>query len=206
MTKYRVNLLNDSDAENPADTDEGFRIVSFNRRHSNFQHPEEFGLKVNEHGDCNFTNSEYADLAKDGHLFVLGYYEHGQCSWFLKGEGGPGTSCPWDGVSVAGLLILDRKSFEGTTDDQRAEAARSFLKIYTNWCNGAVYGYSIDKLNDDEEVEEHVDSCFGFYSSEDLFEAINENFTPEKDDEVEFAGEASWLSNYHDIKRKENVA
>ena len=45
--------------------------------------------------------------------------------------------------------------------------ARQACEAYTQWCNGEVYGYDIERLTAcphcGQETAESIDSCWGFY-------------------------------------------
>lgn len=81
----------------------------------------------------------------------------------------------WDG-SVVGFAwnykstIYDQFSLKRLSKQMKAklEEIISFdLTIYTNWCNGEVFGYK----RFDSSGEE-VDSCWGFYNSDNVLEEI----------------------------------
>ena len=173
-----VELAYDSNASNPLeDWDETGTIHSFNRRHTNFIDPtsEQFEALQAEHG---------ADL------IPLSYYEHGQCLWFVVGSDTPaGVEFQWDGTRFAGVWVPDA-GLKGYADDENeplgsperiarmSEYAKQACTTYTDYCNGSVYGYSIEVYNvrrdeagtvwDDEydyrrETATDEDSCWGFY-------------------------------------------
>lgn len=158
----RYEIIPDTDSlENPLEDNE-WTMVSFGRRHHNYTDPSAVGIKgLNQYGEVIATQRLQRKLDSRT-AFILGYYEHGRSSWFLKGEGGPGTDCQWDGVPVAGLLRWDGKARDlGKTIEDREKYARGALETYTQWCNGDVWGY---KVFDDDDEE--VDSCWGFFGYE----------------------------------------
>jgi len=165
-----VGLYHDECPDCPTEFSD-WKLVSFNQRHNSFGEIEDL--------------EELKKRIKEGTAFSLSYFEHGQCSWSLSGEG---SNCPWDSVSYAGVLYWEG---EGKPEE---EWARGFLEEYTNWCNGNVYGYTIE----DEDGEE-VDSCWGFYDAEYMFAEIGHNIR--SIDKVKFVGGADFLSDYHQIER-----
>lgn len=179
--RLTVRIEYDIDAEDPCDNDV-FQVYSFSRKFTSFKHPDELGLRslgFQRKLDCNTA-------------FMLDYFEHGGCAWSIHGEG---MQCPWDTSRNAGVLLLnDPKAIR---PENRVEQARNFLTVYNNWCNGEVYGYLIQ-----DEDGEHVDSCWGFYSPEDVIEAANEAIG-EKDVVVEVKGDCAYLAKYHKIKNLE---
>lgn len=88
-------------------------------------------------------------------------------------------SCPWDSGQVGFIYVTHARikaemgrpkgvnNFTGIKhvmkkDIERAERALlSEVKIYDNYLTGEVYGYMVE---DDEE--NHIDSCWGFYGDE----------------------------------------
>jgi hypothetical protein len=196
--RYKVTLSHDDCVESPAETQDGFQIFSFNTRHINFRHPEHFGVMPDKDGDPFFSSKDengkpnpYKKLYNRNLLFVLSCYQHSGTAWSLSGEG---PQCQWDTCSIAGVLILDEKSFKGMRRAKKLENARSFLKDYSAWCNGEVYGYNIE-----DENGNHIDSCYGFYESEYMFECIS-LLEFGDNPEFEFDGDCSWLANYHSIR------
>lgn len=154
-------------AEDPCSYD-GWKVYSFSSKHSNYVHPNKF------------DDEELYEKLEAGLAFKLSYFEHSQCEWSLQGEG---YDCPWDSVSFAGLIIWEQDEADlgpRTVEDRRADARR-FLETYTDWCNGRCFGYRAAKVRDcpscgqEEEVDDHVDSCWGFIGAESLLEGIKES-------------------------------
>jgi hypothetical protein len=158
--RYEI-ILDEGPHENPCEED-SWEVVSFGNRHYNFRRPEDVGVRgMDAYGQLQFIIGMQRKIERNT-AFVLSYYEHGQCSWFLKGHGLPGTDCVWDGVKNAGLLIWRGNANDiGKTPEDRERFAMHFIEIYTHWCNGEVYGYRI--LDDDGE---EIDSCWGYYGYE----------------------------------------
>jgi len=187
MTKT-ITIYNDPDCECPNDWD-GWTLYSFNTRHVNFKHPRGFGIRR----DGSSIDIGFRRKLQVGTAFVLGYFEHGNCIWFLKDERPLGTEGDfrWDGVSVAGVLVWEQpvRNLGAKTYEDRADDARRFVETYTNWANGECYGYMI---------EPEGESCGGFFSAEDLFQDMQEHTANLNPDDVVFEGEAAWLAKYHD--------
>lgn len=136
-------LYNDDSPEDPCAMGE-WTVHSFSPRHNAYKDPQSF--------DFDAMRPQF----EEGSAFMLSYFEHGQCQWSLQDEG---ADCPWDSVSKAGILVWQGKpeDMPGTLEERR-EWARGFLKTYTDWCNGEVYGYALT-----DEAGEHVDGCSGYY-------------------------------------------
>lgn len=184
----RVKILtigHDPDVEWPESGYDGWKPVSFNRRHSNFDHPWHYDL----------SRREFIWLRRKiqvGLAFWLSYYEHSLCRWSLRGEG---PRCRWDCVDVAGILIWTGKpsGIGAKTHEDRASDARRFLEAYTDWCNGSCYWFSLE-----DAQGEPLDSCGGFIGTDHLAEAINESL--EDGDRIIVKGEAADLAHYLPLK------
>lgn len=174
----------DHDLERPDSGYDGWKPISFNRRHNNFVHPDRY--RLHQPGNIGLRRKLTVGLA-----FWLSYYEHGLCRWSLRGEG---PQCRWDSVDIAGLLNWTGKPSDigAKTYEDRAHDARNFLEAYTDWCNGNCYWFS---LEDDQKI---LDSCSGFIGTEQLTEAINEAL--EDSDRVMVKGEAADLAPYLHLK------
>jgi hypothetical protein len=174
----------DHDAERPDSTYDGWKPISFGRRHINFEHPGNYCLNKQE-------NIGLRRKLEVGLAFWLSYYEHGLCKWSIRGEG---PQCRWDSVDVAGLLIWTGKPSDmgAKTYEDRARDARNFLEEYTDWCNGHCYWFSL------EAAQRPLDSCGGFIGTNQLTEAINEAL--EDGDEVIVKGVAADLAQYLNLK------
>jgi len=183
MTKT-VTIGYDFDVERPDSTYDGWKPISFCRRHSNFEHPANYCLNKRE-------NMGLRRKLQVGLAFQLSYYEHGLCTWSLRGEG---PQCRWDSVDIAGLLIWTGRPTDmgaKTYEDRRIDA-RNLLEEYTDWCNGNCYWFSV------EGAELPLHSCGGFIGTDQLTEAINE--TLDDRDEVIVKGEAAYLTRYLKLK------
>tara|TARA_R110000851_G_scaffold54489_2_gene128570 strand:+ start:615 stop:1163 length:549 start_codon:yes stop_codon:yes gene_type:complete len=157
----RYEITNDDDPENPCEWTE-WEPISFGNRHTNYKDPADVGIKgVDRYGDV--VASQRLQRKLDSNTaFVLSYYEHSSCVWFLKGHGAPGTDCRWDGRKVAGLLRWNGKARDiGKTLEDREKNAKLFIESYTQWCNGKIYQYTI--YDDDDEI---VGSCTGMHGYE----------------------------------------
>jgi hypothetical protein len=187
----QVHLEHDRDGENPSECD-GWKLYSFGRRHRNFREPPTLGLSLmlDADGWPKVKNPGLRSKFRAGLAFFVSYYEHGQCEWFLPGEG---PTCPWDSVRCAGLLLWEQpvEDLGPTTYGDRQQDARNFLKTYTAWCNGEVYYFRVE-----DESRNALDSCGGWYEPEEMFRAIAETVQGRK---VEFQGEAAWLANHYSL-------
>src|SRR5271157_1187896 len=164
---YRLAVYADPDASNPLeDWSEMGRLLSLNRRHGNF---DPAGVE-----DALENNPDAVKLS---------YFEHGQCLWSVAGELPATARCRFDSVSFAGVWLPDSetlasaRNYGGRTRQLfMRQRARQACDAYTQWCNGDVYGYEVERVTTCYEVErvttcahcgeeskEPLDSCWGFY-------------------------------------------
>ncbi len=155
---FRIAIYPDENTPNPLeDWCEMGTILSLNRRHVNFD-PDGIESAIETNPDA----------------VLLSYFEHGGCLWSVAGELPPGCRCPWDSVSFAGIWLPDAdtlasaRNYGGFTRRMfMRKRARQACDAYTDWCNGDVYGYEIEKVsscpNCGQEEAEPVESCWGFY-------------------------------------------
>jgi hypothetical protein len=155
---FRIRIYADEDAPNPLeDWSEMGTILSLNRRHRNFD-PDGVEHAIENKADA----------------VALSYYEHGLCLWLVARELPAGASCPWDSVQFAGVWLPDPETLESarnyggfTRRMFMRKRARQACAAYTQWCNGDIYGYDVERLtvcpHCGEESTEPLDSCWGFY-------------------------------------------
>lgn len=192
----RITIEYDRDCENPlADWDCQWTLYSFNRRHSNYRDPDEFT-----------DDASIQDKIKTGLAFWCDYFEHGQCAWSLHGGG---MQCQWDTAQFAGLLVWENAPDDtgAKTYENRAKDAKACLDVYTEWCNGHCYYYSIERIAHCEHcggemVPDDLDSCGGFIGDEHVAEAILEATSKWPNEEFEVVGDASWIADYNDVYPK----
>ncbi len=159
---FRIRIYPDGGMPNPLeDWSEMGTILSLNRRHANY-HPGSVDDLLEDHPDA----------------VPLSYYEHGQCLWSVAGELPASCRCPFDSVGIAGFWLPDEetlasaRNYGGFTRRMfMRKRARQACETYTQWCNGDVYGYDIERLTAcpacGHEEAESVDSCWGFYGLDD---------------------------------------
>jgi hypothetical protein len=106
----------------------GWKLYSFNPKHSHFKHPKELGLgPLDEFGDPRVEKPSLARKLKRGTAFILSYYEHGTSMWFLRGDYVPGVEFQWDGVRVAVSSVLKWGHFCAVTRDSRSLVGEHFF-------------------------------------------------------------------------------
>ena len=155
---YRISVYADTDASNPLkDWDEMGTILGLNRRHANFD-----------------TRRVEEAIENNPDAVPLSYFEHGLCLWSVAGELPAAARCRWDSVSFAGVWLPDAQTMESarnyggrTRQLFMRKRARQACEVYTQWCNGEVYGYEIERIRICGECgtdnPESLDSCWGFF-------------------------------------------
>lgn len=189
---YSVNQDPDCGPNPCEDWDTLGKIYSFCQRHVTFCHPDKL---PEEHAE---------------YRVPLSYFEHGSCVWGVAGTMDGMPDFRWDGVRVAGcwypndVVLADLPKDPEQQKEWLKRQAEGACKIYTAWCNGEIYDYSlrafkkichngrlINVLRAYEEVGEEVfsDCCGGYYGDweessllEDLQSALEQAL--EKDDEA----------------------
>ena len=111
-------------------------ILSLNRRHGNF---DPAGVE--------------AAIESNPDAVPLSYFEHGLCLWSVAGELPAGARCPWDSVAFAGVWLPDAETLESarnyggrTRQHFMRKRARQACEAYTQWCNGDIYGYEVERV------------------------------------------------------------
>lgn len=191
--QYKVTVWPDETDEDPSEWG-GWKLYSFHTRYGNFRHPDTFDMKGKKF---------QADM-KAGLVHPVGCYIHGSQSWFLPGEGGPGSNCEFDGSPFGGLLVWEDSDGmpwpEDTPEADRMEvarkSARGFLETYCAWVNGEVQGYTLEEEGGDSF------SCGGFYTADSLVEDV---FQQADGAEVDWGDADFYASIYDDLKRKEEA-
>ena len=168
---FIVSVMHDDSPEDPiGDGYANGKMHSFSTRHGTFLDLEKHGCYAAE--DVPETLNELFGPCGEGWM-ALSYYEHGQCSWFPCGDQPIGVEFQWDGVRLAGVWEMDKDVLDNLGDPKSegfAERAYKYCKgvcdMYTDWCNGNVYGYSVIVI-DERGDQVADDSCWGYYGSDE---------------------------------------
>lgn len=112
---------------------------------------------------------EYLIREKDA-VVILPVYMYDHSGIVLNTSG---FSCPWDSGQVGFIYVSKSKIEEEYGQDTREnrDIARRVLEgeveEYSKYLSGDVYGY---KVFDEEEDEEEIDSCWGYYDIKYILE------------------------------------
>lgn len=175
----------------------GWKLISFCSSHINFEDPNNFWIQLEDEDEfierINKWEEDRTNALKVGDLiafsgvnrnkprpqmgwtpelqakldngtaFLLSYYEHGLGKWSRQGCG---TQCQWDTAQMAGILICP-DDWTPVDETSRERQIDKTLEVYSDWCNGNVYGFDIEDADGDT-----IDSCGGFIGSEYIVEHI----------------------------------
>lgn len=175
-----AEIFHDEFSGNPLEDCDGMGMIrSLNRRH------------INSIGQ----NELESIIEENPHCVALSYFEHGLCKWGVRGSLDCTPDFNWDGVSFAGIWIPDQcvlECMETIPEDERQDwllkQAESACEVYTNFCNGEVYGFSLkvyslrkngDNILDmesdyrfDEEI--YHEPCGGYYNWDSVVEGFED--------------------------------
>jgi hypothetical protein len=186
-----LEIGHDHDTDQPDRGYDGWKLISFGRRHSNYEDPDKYIKRYNREEGVVVNGIGLQRKLQVGLAFWLSYYEHGQGAWSLLGEG---TQCRWDTAYLAGLLVWTGKPGDigAKTLEGRAEDARNFLESFNDWANGNCYWFRLT-----DEGGEEIDSFGGLIGSEALSEVVGEELKP--GDSVLVVGDGAWLRDYLEL-------
>jgi hypothetical protein len=181
-------IVHDECSSNPLeDWDAMGSIFSFNSRHCNHIDREQVEAYIDEYGED---------------AVFLSYFEHGNCLWGVAGTMSGMPDFRWDGVGTAGLWIPDKYLLEEAEKMEKGSPERlakmkkwagQACEVYTQWCNGEVYGATVEVYKVRESVSGDIydrredyryetsvfeESCFGFFGMECAEENLENEFLP----------------------------
>ncbi len=184
MTNFKLTIWVDEgrDDLDPFDNDSPlFKLHSFNQNDTHFTDPDQM-----ECATCRWAYIEHSEEPEEPEDddpcndftypegYWLSHYEHGQRHWSIQGT----VNYPdmqWDGVRTAGFLEVvvpddEREWWDGRSEEDRLDAAKTTIAEYTSWINGEVYGYTLENVREEVcdkgfthtyEGEDVDDTCFG---------------------------------------------
>jgi hypothetical protein len=155
--KLTVRIERDDHPENPRR--EQTNLGEFFMRHGRY----DFGDPDTE---CPDDPSEFEAWAKEEGAVYLPVFMYSHSGVTINTTG---FSCPWDSGQIGVIYATPahmRECYMVTelTDEHREMAERDLvgqIKQLDQWLRGDVWGYVIE-----DEDDEHVDSCWGFYGIE----------------------------------------
>jgi hypothetical protein len=166
---FTVEIHSDSDCENPLELDDNVYIVEYGYR------SELSTSKEHYHSEDDFLIA----LAQKIHPDFPDHVGSIQAEKIVKKHFVMSGDVNQRGRNHAFVVALISDLMkDGIKDPQ------SFIdgcaESYSTWSNGECVGFITKDENDEE-----IDSCWGFYSSEDAYQAAQENF-PTRNDQYYF--------------------
>ena len=172
---YTIKVEHDDMAESPREWDNLGRMVCFHRRYNlgdkhGYETPNVFvhvlsGLYSEEATEY-LTDEQlercWAEVHKKNIVLPLYLYDHSGITMRTTG-----FSCPWDSGQVGWIYmsledVRKEYGWKNITKKRRAQIEKYLtgeVETYDHYLTGSVYGYTITKGEDEEDV----DSCWGFF-------------------------------------------
>lgn len=187
----KITIEQDTDSENPLDWNTSIKVAYYSNRYTLgnervtnlvehmmdlLEYGDEYRNRMyDKHGDTKFLFDKLLErLNKKGYvaLPVYAYIHSGVVVATTP------FNCPWDS-GLSGLTYVKRTDYIEDFGTKRniknsdiEEALKINLDTFNDWLQGNVYRFSID----DEETDDVLDSCGGFYGdeyAEDMVDNIN---------------------------------
>lgn len=224
MSKYRVTIFGDEATDfPPSDIESGlFTVHSFSKRHEAFTDPGILlacyvcGYEKEDHPvlDESADDGSYECEAYQGPSgFFLSYFEHGQCLWGRAGTMSRMPDFRWDGVGIAGFLEIHEDWFLELPIEEQQRQVDNFLTEYTSWCNGEVYGFAIEEIEESRcdlgfthESSTLLESLGGYIGSDQIEDGVSQFLGAyeihEEDTEIvdRAYGMADYLNLWEEVK------
>ena len=178
ITAPRLVITYDNDAQNPRDDDGciGYFMTAEDHRQSPDQDVDlerivrncgQMAESLEEHIKEVTRAIEEERDEKVLAIYPVYRYEHGGVMYKR------GTASGFD-YSNCGLYIITDKTADGVEEKDFIRIVDAEIATYTQWVNGEVYGYTLYS-----ESGQFEDSCWGFYSIEDIRESLPEEWKDE---------------------------
>ena len=137
---YKINIYPDECSESPDDWGNDDAFVVYDHRDF-YVKRDGFDPKVI------FREMQNGKITYDGHYyFPLYAYIHGGTVLSLSRDRYPFT-CPWD-TSFAGFVMVKRQKY-AWTEDKAWKIAQGVVNEWNDWLSGNIYGYMIEKDEDE---------------------------------------------------------
>lgn len=192
--KYLLDIKQDFGAENPLEWENLGTFLTWENQYDSpnqneYSSPEEF---VNEFlgedkweeiydkhdNTMDFVNDIQKHFDRKGYIvYPISRFEHTEVKYFI------GVGSGFDS-GVVGFAIVSKDKVRETYNtkqvykDKVKEDFEQLLKLYTDYANGYVFGFTLMDMKQNE-----IDSCYGFYGfdhdTNGLMETVNENLEHE---------------------------
>ncbi len=190
---YKVKIYYDSDPQSPREWGNLGTMVCWHRRYNLGDEQRHDSVKDwMREVVCNLTGEDHDDpeeaFEKLTIALPLYLYDHSGITMST----GP-FSCPWDSGQVGFIYVTNEKAkkeydWKALTKAHRKKIEdylRNEVEVYDQFLRGDVYGYRIE---DADEIEIEIDSCWGFFGSDHeksgLMENVRDNIDWEKQHKI----------------------
>lgn len=180
--KYKIEIIQDTDPEDPRGWDNLGTMVCF---HGRYNLGDKHDYRSSHFHSYNELERQIERDEKIGVILPLYLYDHSGITMNTTG-----FSCPWDSGRVGFIFVSKKKIREEfgvkyVTKKLVEKVEKQLVgevETYDQYLRGDVYGFRIT----DTETDEEIDSCWGFYGSDYCMEeakSIVQHYV--KDDKVE---------------------
>lgn len=115
----------------------------------------------------------------DGVYLPVFAYIHGS----ITIKAGEPFTCPWDSGQIGIIYVSrDKINAEKISDNQALQNLKAEIELYNQYLNGEVYGFILR----DNNTEEEIDSCWGFFGDDYNTNGIRESVNLEPGDTIVF--------------------
>lgn len=211
MSIYQVSKdeyisINSDDSFNPRETDELFRIITYNDSYSPDNYNGDFvDVVKNIYGNTHIEERFVRSKGRDGVMYYVKpvyIYKHGCIVYFSCEYGGCLPHKSWDS-GLAGIIfttedkvrdIFQMDEVDRKTLDVVSNLMDNELEKYTKYCNGDVYLWSKFSFRCGEL--EFEGCCGGYYDIEDILKEFGIDETKRTDYESVNSLELHLLREY----------
>lgn len=176
MPKVQIKIEYDRHAESPREWSNIGTIVAWHRGYTlgdeqAFENLQELVSDQSSIDTTDWAPSDYQRwLVKNDYLILPVYlYDHSGITINTTG-----FHCPWDSGQV-GFIYVSKEDVRKEYGVKRIspklkelvfDVLRSEISTYSQYLEGDVYGYSLQKVRKDGSVKKELDSCWGFYGAD----------------------------------------
>lgn len=178
-TKPRLYIGYDQDSPSPRENDNlGYLLT----KHSRYRSPDGKNLSLYDimcRTENEATDSEHhiklikQEAKKEGikitAIYPISIYEHSNIVYRL------GAYTGWDDSNCGFYIVTDKtQKANGTETKEFKKIIEQELKDYTQWANGEIYAFILY-----DKEGEVLESCGGFYDTNDIREYLPKEFAKE---------------------------
>ena len=170
-------LADDGDCDNPLDDDCYMGHIYEARRFGPTLADFNQAMGIDEYGQ--------RFRARDPFAVMLDYYEHGQCSYSVAGEG---MQCRFDTVKGNVCWVpsdeLRVELLALPLDQQQArcvELAKQAATTYTDWRNGNCFGVVVASYDLEGNLIEDDMTCWGFIGDDYAYASLKNDYFPQEE-------------------------